>query len=155
MRRRSQKLAPQRKAATALRRLSLCAEASVACQSLLHHNGRMKTLATAVFVFLCAITAQAADLTGTWTANVTLDAGSGTATFTFTQKGEALTGTYSGTLGTAKVAGTVKGDQIEFSFDSEQAGKIAYHGTMDGATKFKGTCEYGLLGTGNFTAEKK
>jgi hypothetical protein len=115
----------------------------------------MKTLAIAALVFLCAITAQAADLTGTWMANVTLDAGSGTATFNFTQKGEVLTGTYSGTLGSAKVAGTVKGDMVEFSFDSDQAGKIAYHGTMDGTNKFKGTCEYGLLGEGSFTAEKK
>jgi hypothetical protein len=115
----------------------------------------MKTLAIAALVFLCAITAQAADLTGMWTANVTLDAGSGTASFDFTQKGEALTGTYSGTFGAAKVAGTVKGDQVEFSFDADQAGKIVYHGTMDGANKFKGTCEYGLLGKGTFTAEKK
>lgn len=115
----------------------------------------MKTLAIGALVFLCAITAQAADLTGTWTANVTLDVGSGTATFNFTQKGEALSGSYTGTLGESKLTGTVKGDAVEFSFDSEQAGKIAYHGAMDGATKFKGTCEYGLLGKGTFTAEKK
>jgi hypothetical protein len=115
----------------------------------------MKILVIAALITLCAITAQAADLTGTWTANVTLDVGSGTATFNFTQKDGALSGTYTGTLGTAKIAGTVKGDQVEFSFDSGQAGNIVYHGTMDGTNKFKGTCEYGLLGKGTFTAEKK
>ena len=115
----------------------------------------MKTLAITVLALLYALTAQAADLSGTWTANVTLDVGSGTATFNFTQKGEALSGSYTGTLGTEKVTGTVKGDNVDFSFDSEQAGRIVYHGTMDGATKFKGTCEYGLLGKGTFAAEKK
>ena len=115
----------------------------------------MKTRALAGIVFLCAITALAADLTGTWTAAVTLDAGSGTATFNFTQKGEALSGSYTGTFGAAKLTGTVKGDQAEWSFDADQVGKIVYKGSMDGPTKMKGSVEYGQLGKGTFTAEKK
>ena len=101
-----------------------------------------------------ALALLGADISGTWAASVRLDAGSGTATFVFKQAGDALTGTYSGTLGTAEVKGTVKGNQVEWSFDNADAGKISYKGTLEGAT-MKGTVEYGQLGAGTFTAEKK
>ena len=104
---------------------------------------------------LLAASGLAADITGTWTAQVVLDAGSGTATFAFTQNGETLSGTYTGTLGEAQIRGTVKGDQVEFSFDGGQAGKVTYQGTLEGAAKMKGTTQYGQLGSGAFTAEKK
>ena len=98
---------------------------------------------------------HAADISGTWSAAVVLDAGSGTATFVFQQKGDGLTGTYSGVLGEAKLTGTVKGNQVEWSFDGGQAGKVTFQGALDGTTKMKGTAEYGQLGKGTFTAEKK
>jgi hypothetical protein len=108
-----------------------------------------------VALMLTASALAGADLTGTWSAAVVLDAGSGTATFVFEQKGETLSGTYSGTLGEAKVSGTVKGDAVEWSFASELAGTITYKGTMDGAARIKGTTQYGQLGAGTFLAEKK
>jgi hypothetical protein len=115
----------------------------------------MKKLAALIWMFSTAAVLLGADVSGTWTANVVLDAGTGTATFAFVQKGETLSGTYTGVLGEAKLTGTVKGDQVEWSFDSGQAGKVTYHGTLDGASKMKGTTEYGQLGKGTFTAEKK
>ena len=115
----------------------------------------MKTVTIFAVVIFSALAAQAADITGTWTANVTLDAGSGTATFTLKQTGETLSGTYAGTFGEAKVAGTVKGDRVEWSFEADQAGKVVFTGAVDGAAKMKGTCVYGQLGKGTFTAEKK
>ena len=113
----------------------------------------MKKSAALVLMFATAVALYGDDVSGTWTANVVLDAG--TATFVFEQKGETLSGTYSGVLGQAKLTGTVKGDQVEWSFDSGQAGKVTYHGTLDGASKMKGTTEYGQLGKGTFTADKK
>jgi len=104
---------------------------------------------------LSALTLSGADLTGTWSVAVALDAGTGTATFTFKQTGEALSGTYSGTFGQAQVTGTVKGDQIEWSFDNEQVGKVTYNGVVDGTGKMKGTVTYGQLGKGTFAGEKK
>jgi hypothetical protein len=115
----------------------------------------MKKLAALFLLFFTAAALWGADISGTWTANVVLDAGTGAATFVFQQKGETLAGTYSGVLGEAKLTGTVKGDQVEWSFDGGQAGKVAYHGTLDGASKMKGTTEYGQLGKGTFTADKK
>lgn len=107
-----------------------------------------------IVLALSALALCAADISGTWAAAVRLDAGSGTATFVFKQAGDALTGTYSGVLGGAEIKGTVKGNQVEWSFENSDAGKISYRGTIDGAS-MKGTVEYGQLGAGTFTAEKK
>ena len=101
----------------------------------------------------CTLALAAADISGTWNASVVLDAGSGTATFVLKQAGDTLSGTYSGALGEAKVTGSVKGDEVEWSFENEDAGKVVYKGTLEGG-KIKGMVEYGQLGKGTFTAEK-
>ena len=108
---------------------------------------------TLTLLLLSAALTFAADISGKWTFNVVLDAGSGSPTFEFQQTGDALAGTYKGTFGEAKVTGTVKGDKVEFSFSGD-AGSAKYSGTLDGATKMKGTCDYGEAGKGTFTATK-
>src|SRR5277367_5652294 len=93
--------------------------------------GAMKIIAV---VFLSAAMTFAADISGKWSFDVVLDAGSGSPTFEFTQTGETLTGMYHGTFGDAKVTGTVKGDKVEFSFGSD-AGAAKYSGTLEGGKK--------------------
>lgn len=110
---------------------------------------------TLIALALLTAVSLAADISGTWTAAVTLDAGSGTATFVLKQSGDQITGTYSGALGEAKVMGTVKGDAVEWSFDNADAGHVKYSGKIKSATKIEGTTEYGQLGKGTFVAEKK
>src|SRR5580692_12103309 len=95
-----------------------------------------------LFILAAAMT-FAADITGKWTANVVLDAGSGSPNFEFHQTGEKITGTYSGTVGEAKLTGTVTGNKVEFTFDAGEAGAVEYSGTLDGDKKMSGTCEYG------------
>ena len=52
--------------------------------------------------------------------------------------------------------GTVKGDQVDFTFEAPNVdGKVHYKETLEGATRMKGECEYGDLGKGTFTATKK
>jgi|SRR5579871_4357667 len=105
---------------------------------------------------LLTVVAYAADLSGTWSAAVALAGGNGgTATFEFKQTGNKITGTYSGALGNANVTGAMNGNKVEWSFENEQAGKISYSGTIGSDNKIKGTVEYGQLGMGTFTAEKK
>lgn len=111
----------------------------------------MKTL---VLFFAFAALALAADISGKWIFDVVLDAGSGSPTFEFTQTGESLTGMYHGQFGDAKVTGTVKGDKVDFTFGGD-LGSVKYSGTLDGATKMKGTVDYGEAGKGTFTATKK
>src|SRR5262245_36376238 len=101
--------------------------------------------------FLAAALASAADITGTWTFDVQLDAGSGSPTFSFEQKGEALTGKYQGQLGEAPLKGTVKGNKIQFTFQLEQGGQsgtVEYEGEIESATAMKGKAKYGSLGAG-------
>jgi hypothetical protein len=107
-----------------------------------------------VAFFVTAALSLAADVTGKWSVNVVLDAGSGTPTFEFKQAGEKLTGKYIGQFGEAELTGTVKGDKIEFSFGAGDAGSVKYSGTIEGSTKMKGTCEYGEAGKGTFTGTK-
>ena len=71
---------------------------------------------------MVAITAQDADVTGTWVFDVVTDGGGGTPTLTLEQEGEVLTGHYSSAnLGESDLTGTVKGAEINFSFDAEPA----------------------------------
>jgi hypothetical protein len=114
----------------------------------------MRTLGTLVVMsILSAGLCLAADISGKWTGNVVLDAGSGSPTLEFKQVGEKLTGTYHGTFGDAELTGTVKGDKVEFTFGNDAA-KAVYTGTLQGATKMSGTVDYGQLGKGTFIAEK-
>ena len=97
------------------------------------------------------------DVTGTWTFQVESSAGSGTPTMTFKQDGEKLSGHYSGQLGEAPLAGTVKGTAIEFTIDISLEGNtihIVYAGAAE-KDALKGTVKLGDLGEGTFTAKKK
>jgi hypothetical protein len=93
------------------------------------------------------------DVTGTWSFEVDLGVGQGSPVFTFEQKGERLTGTYSGQFGEAKVTGTVKGNHIEFSFEV-QGGKAVYTGTIEKDT-MKGKANYADQASGTWTAKRK
>ncbi len=112
------------------------------------------------FVLILATTAliaAAADISGKWSATVETEAGSGTPSFTFKQAGETVTGTYSGQLGDAPLTGTIKGDEIEFSFKAAPQGDtiiIHYKGKLTGANEMKGTVDLGGMATGTFTATK-
>jgi hypothetical protein len=114
----------------------------------------MRKLLLLAMVTVCA--ALAADISGNWEFSVDSDAGSGSPSFTFRQDGEKLTGTYSGALGEAKLAGTVKGDAIEFSFEPSGAnGVVRYKGKIESATKMKGELDLGDMGKGTWTATKR
>jgi hypothetical protein len=100
----------------------------------------------------------AADITGTWDFVVETGQGSGNPVFTFKQEGEKLSGTYSGLFGKADLAGTVKGNAVEFTFDVSvqgQSAKMRYTGTVESPGKMKGDATLGDLGKGTWTANKK
>jgi hypothetical protein len=104
---------------------------------------------------LLAWMAIAADISGTWEFKVQTPKRNGSPSFTFKQDGEKLSGTYSGLFGKAPLSGTVKGDQVEFSFKARFVGGVRYAGTVESPTSMKGNVEYGNLGNGTFTAIKK
>jgi hypothetical protein len=119
----------------------------------------MFTILRTVLLFaLLSVAALAEDVSGKWTFNVETDAGSGTPSFVFKQDGEKLTGTYTGTFGTAPLTGTVKGSDIEFTIEAtvgDQKAKIVYKGKIEAAGKMKGDVELAGLGKGTWTGTKE
>jgi hypothetical protein len=98
------------------------------------------------------------DVTGKWTFNVETGAGSGTPTMTLKQEGEKLTGHYSGQLGEADLAGTVKGTNVEIKFTVDVGGQqlnCIYTGAVDGKDSMKGKVDLVGLGEGTFTAKRQ
>ena len=111
----------------------------------------------AVVLALC-LPLVAADISGRWEFAVETDQGTGNPTFVFKQEGEKLTGTYSGLFGKADVAGTVKGDSVEFSFKvttENQTIILNYKGVIESPTRMKGKVDFSGLASGTWTATRK
>src|SRR3954452_1102358 len=125
-------------------------------------QGRMAAVgAVALVVFSLSAARGAAqakvDVTGKWVLNVETSAGAGSPTFTVKQDGEKLTGHYTGTFGEADVTGTIKGNDITFSFAADAQGtavKSTYTGTVDKDT-MKGKLVIEGLGEGTCTGKKQ
>ena len=117
-------------------------------------------VAVAVMLSATQTNAQAdkVNVTGKWLFNVETGAGSGTPTMTFTQDGEKLTGKYQGQFGEADLTGTVKGQDIAFSFNVDAQGaavNFKYTGTIESKDALKGKVEIVGLGEGTFTAKRQ
>ena len=98
------------------------------------------------------------DVTGKWTFTVDTGAGSGTPTITLKQDGERLSGHYSGQLGEADLTGSVKGQQIAFTFTVEVQGTkltCTYTGGIEPNDSLKGTVDIAGLAGGTFTARRQ
>jgi hypothetical protein len=123
----------------------------------------MKRVMIAICVLAVASLAHAGqaktDVSGKWTFTVQTDAGSGTPTVTLKQDGEKLTGHYSSaTLGEADLTGTVKGDDVKFSFNADAGGTqlvVTYTGKVDGKDSMKGSVDLGGMAQGTFTAKRQ
>lgn len=100
------------------------------------------------------------DVTGSWALEVKTDAG-GTTTpsVTLKQEGEKLTGHYSSqNFGEQELTGTVKGNEIKFSFTADAQGTqltVAYTGTVKSKDAIEGTVDLGGLAQGTFTAKRQ
>jgi len=112
------------------------------------------------FAGAARIGAQAkVDLTGKWIFDVKTDAGTGTPTVTFKQDGEKLSGHYSSqTLGEADLTGTVKGQNVHFTFMADlggQAAPVTYDATIENKDAMKGTIDIAGLAGGTFTGKRQ
>ena len=99
------------------------------------------------------------DVTGKWAFTVQTDAGAGTPAVTLKQDGEKLTGHYSSqNLGEAELSGTVKGQEIKFTFNADAQGTsltITYTGTIENKDSMKGSVDLGGVAQGTFTAKRQ
>ena len=109
-------------------------------------------------LLLAAALSWGAEISGKWKFTVESEMGVSNPEATLKQDGEKLTGDYKGQIGEYKIAGTVVGDQVRFSFKASPTGEemeVVYTGTLDAAGKsMKGKVTLGSLGSGTFTAEK-
>ena len=120
-------------------------------------------VAAVAFIGLAGATGLSAqakvDLTGKWIFEVQTDAGTGTPTVTFKQDGEKLSGHYSSqTLGEADLTGTVKGQNVNFTFQADLQGQgvpVTYQATIQSKDAMKGTIDIGGLATGTFTGKRQ
>jgi hypothetical protein len=115
---------------------------------------------TIAIVVAARASAQAkVDLTGKWIFEVQTDAGTGTPTVTLKQEGEKLSGHYSSqTLGEADLTGTVKGQNVNFSFMADLGGQgvpVTYAATVESKDAMKGTIDIGGLAGGTFTGKRQ
>lgn len=109
-------------------------------------------------VAFAAQDASKVDVTGKWVLTVETSQGSGTPTFTFKQDGEKLTGRYSGQFGEADLAGSVKGQAIEFTFSVDAQGmnlEVTYTGKIESKDSMSGTVNYGGAAMGTFAGKRK
>lgn len=91
-----------------------------------------------------------ANVTGTWTVNVSGDAGSATQTIVLQQDGGKITGTFKGPRQSGPLEGTVDGNKIQFHVKARFP--LDYTGTVDGDS-MKGTMT-GKGKTGIWTAAR-
>ena len=118
---------------------------------------RIAAVAAFVLASFIPVMGQAVNITGEWAFTVTTDQGGGTPAITFKQDGETLTGKYAGQLGAADLTGTIKGNDVKFTFTLDVQGQqapVSYEGTVDKNT-MKGKMDIGGMVSGTFTATKK
>ena len=112
-----------------------------------------------VSVSLHAGQAAAVDISGAWIFSV--DTGTvGTPTVTFKQEGEKISGHDSSqTLGEADFTGTLKGQDLSFTFTAtiqDMPLPVVYKGTVPNKDEMKGTIDIaGGAASGTFTAKRK
>ena|SRR2546422_1897052 len=106
--------------------------------------------------------AGATDISGTWTLAFMPGDKPINTTFVFKQKGEELSGTYSGPFGEHQITGTVKGDKVVFGFEVKGPGSkgsvtATFAGTIESPTKMSGTVGNPFCGNEGckWTATKK
>jgi hypothetical protein len=102
-----------------------------------------------------AVSAQTADVTGTWTATFDADGRTYPATMVLKEDGEKASGTITSDRGDTTITGTVTGRTVAFAFTTSGENgpiPIAMKGDVDGDT-MKGTFDYGS-GVGTWNASR-
>jgi hypothetical protein len=116
----------------------------------------LRILRVALPAIALAFAAFAADISGAWEFTVETSQGSGTPSFEFKQEGDKLSGTYSGRFGKAPLAGSVKGDQVDFTFEvAERRRESTLQGHGGESNAHEGRCGIRRCGKGNLYREKE
>jgi len=124
------------------------------------YNRAMSRLAVTGLLLLgfAALSASAADLSGTWTLTGDVEGNEINLKCNFTQTGEKLAGTCTGTGGTPATTGTVTGNKVTLTHTLSKDGQdylLNYTGTLDDAgASVQGTIEVPPQYSGTFSMKK-
>ena len=116
----------------------------------------MRLFRLPILLVALALGVRAADLSGTWNIKVTSSQGEHAAKLTLRQQGEKLSGAVESDRGEHQIAGSVKGDQIEFAVQytgGDAPASIPFRGTIEAVDKMSGRYDAGDSG-GAWTAAK-
>ncbi len=124
---------------------------------------RFAATAAAVLLSISAVTAAAqhafADVTGKWAFSTETPNGTTNSLATLTQDGEALSGILEiDQMGTQKLAGSVKGDTVRFSFSIDMGGQaldIRGEGMLKDKDSMAGQMELAGMGSFPFSAKRQ
>jgi len=121
----------------------------------------MQAIRTKLIVGICtlgvAVLACAAEVAGTWNLSVESPNGTRESTLLLSQSGQELTGTMKTQRGDSPVSGTLKGNELAFSYKVSMQGndlEIKYTGKVEGDA-MNGTVSFGGMGEGKFTGKKQ
>ena len=117
------------------------------------------SLALAVFAAVPSVSAQsvaAQSVAGEWNASMNTPGGTREFKIIFQVKGDSLSGTVKRTSGDVPLSGTIKGNDVTFSYSIEYGGNpltLTVAATLDGDT-MKGSIDLGGGATEAFSARK-
>ena len=116
-----------------------------------------KAVAAVIFMLGLALSAHAADISGTWTATINTQVGEQHYTYTFKVDGEKLTGTAKSDNGVSEIQnGVVKGDDVSFVENLNYQGQqlvITYKGKISG-DEIKFTRDVGGMASEELVAKR-
>jgi hypothetical protein len=119
-------------------------------------KGLLKVTALTLGLTVGAL-ASAADLSGTWVLTVESPQGTSNPTMTLTQDGQKVSGTYSGSLGSSDISGTVDGESFELKANLSMQGQdvpLTYTGSQNGDT-MSGNLDLAGMGGAEFTGSRQ
>ena len=97
------------------------------------------------------------NVSGKWRFQVKTDQGTGAPEFDLKQKGERLTGTYTGLFGTQPITGTVKGNRLSMAIEGEYSGQTVvstYEGKITSFRSMEGIVNFNEQIEATWTAKK-
>jgi len=118
----------------------------------------MKTKLFSSFVVLASLASAGENpsVNGKWQVHSSVAGNESDMVCMFTQKDDALSGNCTSDQGKFEITGTVSGNKVAWSYKSEYSGTpltVKYDGTLDSATKMKGSVDVPEFSAGgDFTA---
>ena len=116
-----------------------------------------RLLAIAAILAVAPAMALAADLSGAWKLDLSVQGQTSTVSCAFTQTGNSISGPCVGAGGSHDATGTIDGDKVVFAYDTTIQGqplKVTFTAEMQADGTLKGNADIGGMMAAPFTGKK-